>query len=103
MRPLIVVAVDEVVEFRLLLQEVVAGRLGGLQLQGQMHAFMAAILGRGLPGLMRSISMPSLSHHTDTLLMSADVVACSLSAALTGVGTKRCMRVAIPGPRGPCA
>ena len=44
MRPLIVVAVDEVVEFRLLLQEVVAGRLGGLQLQGQMHAFMAAIL-----------------------------------------------------------
>jgi hypothetical protein len=43
-RPLIVVAVDEVVEFRLLLQEVVAGRLGGLQLQGQMHAFMAAIL-----------------------------------------------------------
>jgi hypothetical protein len=43
-RPLIVVVVDEVIELGLLLQEVVAGRLGGLQLQGQMHALMAAVL-----------------------------------------------------------
>src|ERR1700730_17767325 len=42
--PLIVVAFDELVELGLLLKEVVAGRLGGLQLQGQMHAFMAAVL-----------------------------------------------------------
>jgi len=50
-RPLIVVAVDEVIEFRLLLQEVVAGRLGGLQLQGQMHAFMAALTPASDPSL----------------------------------------------------
>ena len=41
---LVVVAVDEVVELGLLLQEVAAGRLGGVELQGQMHAFMAAVL-----------------------------------------------------------
>jgi hypothetical protein len=43
-RPLVVVAFDEVVEFGLLLEEVGAGRLCGLELQGQMHAFMAAVL-----------------------------------------------------------
>src|SRR5215469_9035500 len=43
-RPLVVVAVDEVVELGLLLQEVAAGRFGGLQLQGQMHALVAAVL-----------------------------------------------------------
>ena len=42
MRSLIVVAFDEVVELGLLLQEVVAGRLGGLQLQGQMHGGRSA-------------------------------------------------------------
>jgi hypothetical protein len=45
-----------VAELGLLLQEVAAGGLGGLELQGQMHAFMAAVL-LGWPGLMRSISM----------------------------------------------
>ena len=44
MRTLIIVAVDEVVELGLLLQEVFASRLGGLQLKRQMHAFMAAVL-----------------------------------------------------------
>ena len=44
MRSLVVVAVDEAIELGLLLEEVVAGRLGGLQLQGQMHALMAAVL-----------------------------------------------------------
>src|SRR5437016_1027100 len=37
-------AFDEIVELGLLLKEVVTGRLGGFQLQGQMHAFMAAVL-----------------------------------------------------------
>ena len=44
MRPLVVEALDEVIELGLLLQEVAAGRLGGFELQGQMHALMAAVL-----------------------------------------------------------
>ena len=44
MWPLVVVAVDEVIEPGLLLQEVLRGWLGGLQLQSQMHALMAAVL-----------------------------------------------------------
>jgi len=35
---------DEVVEAGLLLQEIGAGRLGGLQLECEMHAFVAAVL-----------------------------------------------------------
>jgi hypothetical protein len=44
MRTLAVEDVHEFVEAVLLLQEVGGGRLGGFFLQGQMHAFMAAIL-----------------------------------------------------------
>ncbi len=44
MRPFIVEAFDEVIELGLLLQEVAAGRLGGLELQGEMHALMASVL-----------------------------------------------------------
>ena len=44
MRALVVVEVEEVVEPGLLLQEVLGGRLGGLFLQGQVHALMAAVL-----------------------------------------------------------
>src|ERR1041384_6782540 len=44
MRPLVVVAIDEVIELALLLQEVAGCRLGGLELQGQMHALMATVL-----------------------------------------------------------
>src|ERR1700747_309064 len=44
MRPLIVVAIDEVIELGLLLQEVFSRRLGGLELQGQMHTLMPAVL-----------------------------------------------------------
>jgi len=54
-RSLVVVAFDEVVEFGLLLEEIAAGRLGGLELQGQKHAFVAAVLLRaaGLDALDR--------------------------------------------------
>src|SRR5205823_6324619 len=40
----IVVAFEEVIEFRLLLQEVFAGGLGGFELESQMHAFVSAVL-----------------------------------------------------------
>ena len=48
-RALLVVFVDEGVELRLLLEEVVGGRLGGFLLERQMHALMAAVLLR-MPG-----------------------------------------------------
>ena len=44
MRPLVVVAIDEVVELALLLKEVVRRWFGRLQLQGQMHTLVAAVL-----------------------------------------------------------
>ena len=44
MGSLVVVAVDEVIKPGLLLQEVFGGWFGGLQLQGQMHTFMSAVL-----------------------------------------------------------
>jgi hypothetical protein len=44
MRPFGVVAGDEVVELRLLLQEVPACRLGCLQLQSQVHALVTSVL-----------------------------------------------------------
>ena len=50
MRALVAVAVDEVVELGLLLQEVLRRGLGGLFLQGQVHALVAAVL-LGMPGL----------------------------------------------------
>ena len=43
-RTLVVVAVEEVVELGLLLQEVLGRGLGGFFFQGQVHALMAAIL-----------------------------------------------------------
>ena len=50
MRPFGIELVHEVVEAGLLLQAVHAWRAGGFLLQGQMHAFMAAVLLR-LAGL----------------------------------------------------
>src|SRR5437762_7082159 len=44
MGPLLVEGGDELIETRLLLQEVLGGRLGGLLLERQMHALMAAVL-----------------------------------------------------------
>jgi hypothetical protein len=43
-RPLVVAALDELIELGLLLQEVLARRFGGFLLQRQVHAFVAAIL-----------------------------------------------------------
>ena len=55
MRPLLVVALDEAIELRLLLQEVLRGRLGRLLLQCQVHALVPAVLLRvaGLDALDR--------------------------------------------------
>lgn len=44
MRTLLVEDLHELVEAGLLLEEVGGGRLGGLFFQGEMHAFVAAIL-----------------------------------------------------------
>ena len=44
MRALAVLAVDEIVELGLLLQEVLGGGLGCFLLQRQVHALVAAIL-----------------------------------------------------------
>jgi hypothetical protein len=44
MRPFLVVALDEGVEARLLLQHVGCGRFGRLVLQRQMHALVPAVL-----------------------------------------------------------
>ena len=44
MRALLVVALDEAIELRLLLQEVLRRRLGRLLLQRQMHALVPAVL-----------------------------------------------------------
>ena len=66
-RPLLVEAGDEVIEARLLLQDVWGSGLGGFLLQRQMHAFVAAVLLR-VARLMRSSRMPKRSHHTESLL-----------------------------------
>ena len=62
----IVAAFDEVIELGLMLQEVLAGWLGSLELQSQMHAFMPAVLLRmaGLDALDRDTEP---DHHTDSL------------------------------------
>ena len=67
MRPLVVVALDERVESRLLLQHVGRRRLRRFGLQRQVHPLVAAVL-FGMPGAIRSRPMPSRSHHTASLL-----------------------------------
>ena len=66
-RALLVVALDEAIELRLLLQEVLRG--------GLVASFFSVRCMRswrpfccGLPGLMRSIAIPKRNHHTDSLL-----------------------------------
>ena len=44
MRPLAIELFDEVIELRLLLQQVVGGGFGGFFLQRQVHAFVPAVL-----------------------------------------------------------
>jgi hypothetical protein len=44
MRPFVVEVLDEVIELRLLLEEVLRRWLGGFLLERQMHPFVAAVL-----------------------------------------------------------
>ena len=64
MRPLLVEALDEAIEPRLLLPHVAGRRLGGFLLQGQMHPLVPAVLLR-LAWVMRSIWILRRSHQTD--------------------------------------
>jgi hypothetical protein len=57
--------VQEAVEAGLLLEAVHGWRAGYFLLEGEMHSLMAPAL-CGLPGLMRSMVMPSRSHQTES-------------------------------------
>ncbi len=54
MRPLVGVLLEEGVKPRLLLQDVRGGRLGGIQLERQVHPLVPTVL-LGLAGGIRSI------------------------------------------------
>src|ERR1700756_2470366 len=64
-RALVVEDLNEFVESRLLLQELGGRRLGGLVLQGEMHALVTSWRA---PGWMRSMPIPRRSHQTASLL-----------------------------------
>jgi hypothetical protein len=66
MRPFRVEFVHKIIEAGLLRQAIRASRAGCFFLQGQVHAFMPAVLLR-MPRLMRSIAMPSLSQKTESV------------------------------------
>jgi len=51
MRALVIEFLHEVVECRLLLQDIHARRAGGFLLERQMHALMAAVFAAGFPVL----------------------------------------------------
>ena len=65
MGPLLIELVQEAVKAILLLQAVEPRWPGRLFFEGEVHALVAAILLR-MTGLMRSIAIPSRSHHTDS-------------------------------------
>jgi hypothetical protein len=50
-----------------LLEDVGRGGFGRLAFEREMHPLVAAVL-LGCPGWIRSMSMPSRSHHTASLL-----------------------------------
>lgn len=66
MRALCVEFLDESVEARLLLSEVHACRARGFGFGGAVHALVTAVLVADFPGLMRSMSIPSRSHQTES-------------------------------------
>lgn len=82
-RALIVVLLDKVIELRLLLQEVLAWRLGRFLLQREMHAFMPAILLR-LSRLDTFKGGLAASHHTESLLKPKNAVVLAEGHAIVG-------------------
>jgi hypothetical protein len=66
-RTLVVEDLEELVELGLPLQKVSTRRLGGFFFQGEMHAFMAAVL-LWMSRPLRSMPIPSRSHQTASLL-----------------------------------
>jgi hypothetical protein len=84
MGALVVVALEELVEARLLLEEVGCGGFGGFFLEREMHAFMAAIL-LGMAGL------DALDVDTESLLKPK-------SAWALAKGTPLSVRIAAGNP-----
>lgn len=85
MGALVVVALEELVEARLLLEEVGCGGFGGFFLEREMHAFMAAIL-LGMAGL------DALDVDTESLLKPK-------SAWALAKGTPLSVRIASGRPK----
>ena len=67
MRALVVVLLDEGIEARLLLQQIRHRRLGGLLLEGEMHALVPAVL-LGMTGSDALDASASRSHQTASVL-----------------------------------
>ena len=65
MRTELVVLAPEVVEGPLVSTQGAARRHGGVELEREVHALMAAVL-LGFPGSIRSWRMPSLSHQAES-------------------------------------
>ena len=75
---LVVVAIDEVVELGLLPEEVAGGGFGGLKLEREMHAFVAAVLHRsrittgGRTSLVRADTGMTQAYFGKTIVAMVD-------------------------------
>jgi hypothetical protein len=91
MRALVVVALDEAIELVLLLQEVVRRRrvvsFFSVRCMRSWRPFCC-----GLPGWMRSMPIPSLSHHTERRLRPKKALALAK-------GTPLSVRIASGNPK----
>src|SRR5436190_22360198 len=90
MRALVVVALNEVIKSRLLLQEVRCGVLGGLLLERQVHALVAAIL-LGVTGL-NALDLQTEAQPPDGQLLKPN------SALGLAKGTPLSVRIALGKP-----